>query len=196
MTCAALPIASPAAVTSGYGWRNRPSGPDLHTGIDLGAPRGTPVYAMLPGVVVVSAPSGELSGYGDVIVVQHGSALYALYAHLDRRSVARGAVVAPGQQLGAVGTSAGTRADPQKQFASSSSHLHLEFLNRWPPAGPDLDRLDVGQVLAALGVIVPPSGPLVQACTTTSRAPMVVRASTGSAAALLLFVALAAAFGR
>jgi murein DD-endopeptidase MepM/ murein hydrolase activator NlpD len=198
MACAALPIAPVGTVTSGYGWRNRPSGPDLHTGIDLGAPLGTPVYAMLPGQVVVSAPNGELSGYGETVVVQHGPTLFALYAHLSRRAVVRGAVVAPGQELGAVGTTAGTRDDPAGHFKSSGPHLHLEFLTRWPPSGRDKDRLNVGQVLGGFGVIVPGQGPLMRACggaaPSSTAQPMVARVSSGFGA-LVALLALSALFG-
>lgn len=163
MTCAALPIAA-SRVTSGYGWRNRPSGPDLHTGIDLGAPEGSPVRSMLPGRVVVSAPNGALSGYGQTVVIEHGPRLFSLSAHLQARTVTVGQSVAAGQQIGTVGRTAGTKANPGAVFATSGPHLHLEFLDAWPPAGRDLNRLDVGQVLGAFGVIVPPSGPLALAC--------------------------------
>lgn len=198
MRCASLPLAPPALVTSGYGWRNRPSGPDLHTGIDLGAPEGTPVLAMLPGVVVLSAPSGQLTGYGNTVVMQHGPELFSLSAHLERRTVATGQHVAQGEQIGAVGRTAGTRANPAAVFASSAPHLHLEFLRRWPPAGRDLDRLHVGQVLGAYGVIVPDRGPLALACSPSPSParPIAVQTSSVSQAApmgagALLFLLLA-----
>lgn len=171
MTCAALPIAPPGRVTSPYGWRNRPSGLDLHTGVDLGAPEGTPVYAMLPATVRVSAPSGQLEGYGNVVVLEHGPSLYSLSAHLQALQVSEGQQVSQGQQIGTVGRTAGTRDNPGKSFASSGAHLHLEFLRRWPPAGRDLDRLNPATVLGELGVIVPESGPLMQACVVPPSSP-------------------------
>lgn len=161
MRCAALPV--DGRVTSPQGWRNRPSGPDLHTGVDLGAPEGTPVYAMFDGLVKVSAPSGELEGYGNVVVLEHEDNC-SLYAHLATRAVVAGQRVTAGQQIGTVGRTAGTRQNPGAQFASSGAHLHLEFLSKWPPAGRDLDRLDVGEILANAGVIVPPTGPLQLVC--------------------------------
>jgi murein DD-endopeptidase MepM/ murein hydrolase activator NlpD len=171
MSCAALPIAPPGRVTSPYGWRNRPSGPDLHTGVDLGAPEGTAVYAMLPGIVRVSAPSGELERYGNVVVLEHTPSLFSLSAHLLARNVVQGERVSQGQQIGTVGRTAGTRADPSASFASSGAHLHLEFLRRWPPAGRDLDRLNPATVLGELGVIVPASGPLMLACAVVPSSP-------------------------
>lgn len=168
MRCAALPIATPGRVTSPYGWRNRPSGPDLHTGVDLGAPEGTPVFAMLEGTIRVAALSGVLEGYGNTVVIEHSPQLFALYAHLQRFFVGVGQRVQAGQLIGLVGRTNGTRAQPSRVFSESGAHLHLEFLSRWPPRAKDVDRLDVGAVLASLGVYVPASGPLVQVCAPSS----------------------------
>lgn len=169
MACAALPVSG--RVTSPFGWRWLNGRSDLHTGLDIGAPEGTPVYSMLPGVVVLSAAPGELEGYGNVIVVRHAPALFSLYAHLLGRLVDQGAIVNAGAELGAVGRTAGTRADPGKLFGASGAHLHLEFLDRWPPAGRDQNRIDPALVLGQLGVIVPHSGPLQLACNDTAPAP-------------------------
>lgn len=168
MQCAALPIAAPGRVTSPYGWRNRPSGPDLHTGVDLGAPEGTLVFAMLEGTVRVAALSGVLEGYGNTVVIEHAPQLFSLYAHLQRFFVGVGQRVQAGQLIGFVGRTNGTRAQPSRVFSESGAHLHLEFLSRWPPRAKDVDRLDVGQVLASLGIYVPPAGPLVQVCAPSS----------------------------
>lgn len=157
---ASTPLPSGARVSSPWGWRNRPSGRDLHTGVDLAADEGTPVYAVLPGRVVGAWRSGELSGYGQVIVLQHAPQLYTLYAHLSRRLVSPGDKVQAGQAIGEVGRTAGTRDDPGRVFDRSGAHLHFEFLERWPPSGRDEDRLQPGPILAQLGIIVPPSGPL------------------------------------
>jgi murein DD-endopeptidase MepM/ murein hydrolase activator NlpD len=150
---------------------------------------------MFSGRVVVAAASGELEGYGNVVVLEHGD--YSLYAHLARLDVAQGEIVHAGQQIGTVGRTAGTRANPAAVFSSSGAHLHLEFLDRWPPRGRDLDRLDVGQVLAAAGVMVPAQGPLQAVCgmvPQTLSTPQVrpVRASSGSGGAVVLLLALLA----
>jgi hypothetical protein len=150
-------------VSSPFGIRQLNGRSDLHTGVDVAASEGTPVAAMLPGVVVLAAPSGQVAGYGNVVVLQHGPALFSLYAHLSRMLVQRGAVVPGGAVLGQVGRTAGTPSDPAKLFDVSGAHLHFEFLSQWPPRGKDLDRLDPGPVLRALGIIVPQSGPLVLA---------------------------------
>ena len=185
MLCAALPVTG--RVTSPFGWRQLNGRSDLHTGVDLGAPEGSPVWAMLPGDVVVSAPSGQLSGYGNVVVLRHAAALFTLYAHLSARSVAVGQHVDAGALLGAVGRTAGTHEDPQRMFGTSGAHLHLEFLSRWPPAGRDLDRLDPGPLFAQLGIMVPSSGPLQRACmlpSSSSPAAAAVFAASSSAVQL------------
>jgi murein DD-endopeptidase MepM/ murein hydrolase activator NlpD len=174
VSCAALPLPPNARVSSPFGVRLLNGRSDLHTGVDVAASEGTPVFAMLDGVAVLSAPSGRVSGYGNVIVLQHGPALYSLSAHLSQRLVQAGALVQAGSPIGLVGRTAGTPTDPSKVFAESGSHLHFEFLSKWPPAGKDLDRLDPGPVLAALGIIVPSQGPLMLACSSSpsSSAPV------------------------
>jgi len=158
--CASLPVSG--QVSSPYGWRWLNGRSDLHTGVDIGAPEGTPVYALLPGRVVVAAPAGTLSGYGNVVVLQHGPALFSLYAHLSAVHVLEGQSVSSGAELGLVGRTAGTRDDPGRLFEVSGAHLHLELLSAWPPAGRDLDRIDPAVALPSLGIIVPTHGPLLQ----------------------------------
>lgn len=91
-----------------------------HPGADFAAPAGTPVYAVAAGKVVVSASSGGAGGaYGNHIVVDHGNNKFTLYAHLSTRNVWVGQEVAPGEKIGAVGSTG----------RSSGPHLHLELRN-------------------------------------------------------------------
>lgn len=135
-----------ARLASGFGVRFH--GTDLHTGIDLAAARGEPVRAVRAGVVVASVPSGanHFNRYGQTIVVLHPSnvtaPVWSLYAHLDSRTVSQGDRVTEGQQIGTVGDTAGTTAEPGRRFGESGTHLHFELLTRWPPSGVDRDRLD------------------------------------------------------
>ena len=85
----------------------------LHEGIDIAAPEGTPVLAALAGVVLLAS---ELSGYGRVVVLDHGADLATVYAHLACLDVAEGARVEAGGRLGAVGTSG----------RAFGAHLHFE----------------------------------------------------------------------
>ncbi|WP_190135357.1 M23 family metallopeptidase [Streptomyces longispororuber] len=88
-----------------------------HTGIDLAVPRGTPVYAVGAGVVVLARWSGP---YGKAVTVRMRDGHYAVYAHLSRISVHQGARVRAGTRLGSSG-STGRATGP---------HLHLEIRRR------------------------------------------------------------------
>jgi len=82
-------------ITSSFGWRwGR-----MHEGIDIGAPMGAPIGASASGRVIVAGWSG---GYGNLVVVSHGSIATA-YAHMSRIAVSVGQEVGRGTVLGAVG---------------------------------------------------------------------------------------------
>jgi murein DD-endopeptidase MepM/ murein hydrolase activator NlpD len=113
-----LPLGS-FRVSSPYGFRINPvtGAQQLHNGIDLAAPTGTPVYAVAPGTVRVSS-------YGDVngnwIQVDHGGGVATAYLHLQARYATPGQVVAAGQQIGTVGSTG----------RSTGPHLHfMVYLN-------------------------------------------------------------------
>lgn len=82
-------------------------------GMNIGAPRGTPVVAADSGTVAYAG--SEIPGFGNVVLVRHASGLMTTYAHLDRLFVQRDDVVARGDVLGAVGTSGGLDT-PQLHF--------------------------------------------------------------------------------
>jgi septal ring factor EnvC (AmiA/AmiB activator) len=69
-------------------------------GIDIKASVGTPVHAVAAGTAVYC---GWQDAGGNMVVVDHGSGYYTLYAHLSRFSVETGAAVEAGQQIGEVG---------------------------------------------------------------------------------------------
>jgi hypothetical protein len=85
----------------------------FHTGIDLAAHTGTPVYAAEAGVVHV-IPSA--SGYGNHVVIMHGNGWSTLYAHLSAFTVHEGDVVRRGDPVGLVGSTGN----------STGPHLHFE----------------------------------------------------------------------
>ncbi len=90
-------------LTSGFGYRKDPiSGArKFHSGIDIAAPRGTPVYAYTNGKVV-TAGWGNMTG--NYVVIDHGGGLRTQYLHLSSISVKVGQTVAVGQKLGGVGS--------------------------------------------------------------------------------------------
>jgi murein DD-endopeptidase MepM/ murein hydrolase activator NlpD len=104
-------------LTSPYGLRFRGIHPDIHRGVDLAAPLGTPVMAIKSGVVEYA---GEMSGYGQVIILRHGSSTRSVYGHLSRISVAKGDKVEGRQVIGLSGQSGN----------ASGPHLHFEVM-RW-----------------------------------------------------------------
>ncbi|MHB8717989.1 MAG: M23 family metallopeptidase [Candidatus Dormibacteria bacterium] len=110
------PYACPSHPWQGGGTR-------FHTGIDLAAPRGTPVYAVSGGIVHVVAGS---SGFGLHEVIDAGGGLAYLYGHLGTTLVADGSAVAPGSLIGFVGSTGN----------SSGPHLHFEVDSSGVPVNP------------------------------------------------------------
>ena len=128
------PVASPSgqftwpangSLTSPYGYRTHPIFGDtrLHTGIDIGAGYGSAVYAADSGVVTYV---GVMSGYGNVIVVDHGGGLSTTYNHLSAYSVGSGQSVGRGSTIGAVGCSG----------YCTGPHLHFEVRANGHPIDP------------------------------------------------------------
>ncbi|WP_263971743.1 peptidoglycan DD-metalloendopeptidase family protein [Leptolyngbya ohadii] len=112
----AFPLAIPAVLTSGFGWRIHPISGDrrLHTGIDLGAPMGTPVVAAAAGRVIAA---DDMGGYGLTVIVETAGGNYRnLYAHLSGIAVRPGVAVQQGTVLGWVGSTG----------YSTGPHLHFE----------------------------------------------------------------------
>jgi len=111
-------------VSSGFGHR-RPvgGGGSFHSGVDIRAQRGTPVRVASAGTV---AFAGRQSGYGSLVVVDHGAGIKTLYAHLSAMFVEEGARVKPGDVLGAVGSSG----------RATGSHLHYEVRVGGRPVDP------------------------------------------------------------
>ena len=119
------PIKNMYQVTSGFGRRYHPILKTLraHTGIDITAPKGTPVFATADGVV--SNDQGG-SGYGITVVLNHGYSYQTLYAHLSKKVVKTGQRIKRGQLLGYVGNTG----------LSMGSHLHYEVLKGGTPVNP------------------------------------------------------------
>ena len=124
----ASPVQS-APVTSGFGWRTHPVYGDerFHAGIDLGVAGGTPVQAADGGTVTFAGVSGSMtSGYGQLVVVDHGNGRETYYAHLGNISVHEGQQLKPGQVLGKVGSTGGV----------TGAHLHFEVREHGEPVDP------------------------------------------------------------
>ncbi|MDR0624072.1 MAG: M23 family metallopeptidase [Treponema sp.] len=102
------------AITSPYGFRKSPftGARQFHSGLDIGAPAGTPIRAAMPGRVSVA---GWDDVFGNYVVVSHHSGYRTLYAHLSVIRVKSGAYVGTGERIGDVGSTG----------LSTGSHLHF-----------------------------------------------------------------------
>ena len=85
----------------------------LHRGVDIKAPKGTPVHAAAAGTV---AFSGRQSSYGRVIKIDHPNGLRTVYAHNSSNFVSAGQHVKAGAVIGAVGQTG----------RATTNHLHFE----------------------------------------------------------------------
>ncbi len=84
----------------------------LHNGIDLAAPAGTPIYAAYDGTVVAAAYTAAMGNY---IMIDHGDGLYTIYMHASALYVSKGQGVKAGDHIAAVGTTG----------RSTGNHLHF-----------------------------------------------------------------------
>ena len=115
-----------AQVTQNFGKRryfnNEPRAP--HSGIDIKAPKKTPVYAVNSGKVAL-----VLKHYfsGNVIFIDHGESLVSMYAHLNSVNVKIGQSVKKGEMIGRVG-STGRATGP---------HLHFSMYLNTHPINPN-----------------------------------------------------------
>ncbi len=121
-------------MTSPFGARFHPlrQAVIFHEGVDLAGPAGQPVYATGDGVV--ESTQINFSGYGNVIVIDHGFGYKTRYAHLKEIKVTAGQVVIRGDKIGTLGNSG----------LSTGPHLHYEVIyrgtqiNPWNYLNPDI----------------------------------------------------------
>jgi len=112
-------------VVSGFGQRTDPisgSG-EFHKGIDIDGWTGERIYAADGGVIVYAGSKG---GYGNMVMIDHGSDLVTVYAHLSSIIVRAGQRISRGNTLGYVGSSG----------YSTGSHLHFEVRKKGTQVDP------------------------------------------------------------
>jgi len=111
--------ARPAAgyISSGFGWRVHPIYQSVmfHSGTDLAAGCGVPIYAARGGQIIYAAPLGT---YGNFILIDHGGGISTGYAHIanGKTFVKIGEQVSTGTHIADVGSTGG----------STGCHLHFE----------------------------------------------------------------------
>ncbi len=119
-----LPVPSDQFVlTSPFGNRVSPftRATDFHKGLDLSAPKGTPVYAAADGVVTYAgrypiSQSVAWWRFGNVVTIKHADRFVTIYAHCDSVKVSAGQTVSQGEVVATVGNTGW----------STNSHLHYE----------------------------------------------------------------------
>jgi len=107
-------------LTSTFGKR----GSRKHDGIDIGTPKGTPIYAAADGQVVFS--DWGPTGYGLMVIIKHKNHLTTVYAHNSKNWVRKNAWVKRGQRIASVGSTG----------RSTGPHLHFEVRNDSHPRNP------------------------------------------------------------
>ncbi len=120
-------------ITSKFGRRNHPilGYSKMHTGIDFGAPTGTPVSSAGDGVVVKAGWNGA---YGNYVEIKHNGQYSTAYAHLSKIQVKAGQKVRQRQRIGSVGSTG----------RSTGAHLHYEVIS----GGKKINPLSVKQLPA------------------------------------------------
>lgn len=104
-------------IVSGFGQRFHPilKYRRMHTGIDISAPKGTPIYATADGVIEFT---GRKGGYGNCVMINHDYGYETLYGHMKEYIVKRKEHVKRGQIIGYVGTTG----------LSQAPHVHYEVI--------------------------------------------------------------------
>jgi murein DD-endopeptidase MepM/ murein hydrolase activator NlpD len=117
------PVSGP--ISSEFGARSSPYGHgyEFHPGLDIRATSGTPVAATGVGIVVFA---GRISGYGNMVVVDHGFELKTVYAHLSAVYTDVGQRVQAGEVVGTVGQTG----------RATGPHLHYEVRVGAAPVDP------------------------------------------------------------
>lgn len=100
-----------------------------HTGLDIGAPSGSPIVAATDGRVEWASPD-TLHGYGNYVLLDNGKGYETLYAHMSRFACKAGDVVHQGDVIGYVGATG----------YAFGAHLHFEvrYLGKWVDPEPFL----------------------------------------------------------
>jgi murein DD-endopeptidase MepM/ murein hydrolase activator NlpD len=106
---------SRSRINSVFGVRRHPRyhTSEFHSGVDIEAHVGDEVMAVAPGAIIFA---GRQTGYGKVIIIEHGGRLCSVYAHLSTLKVAKGEKVPAGFCIGYVGMTGN----------STGAHLHFE----------------------------------------------------------------------
>lgn len=112
-------------ITSPYGWRTHPifGTQRYHSGIDIAGDYGDPIKAADGGIV---SDASWWSGYGNMVVIDHGGNIQTLYGHCSQLLVSEGQHVSKGQVIALVGATG----------YATGPHLHFEVRQNGSPVDP------------------------------------------------------------
>jgi murein DD-endopeptidase MepM/ murein hydrolase activator NlpD len=117
-------------ITSGFGYRTHPiyKSRRMHTGVDIGADKGTPIHAAGAGQVIAAKTFG---GYGKCVMIDHGTDAHGrnvvtLYGHMSKITCNVGDKVSTKTKIGEVGSTG----------ISTGNHLHFEVRINGDPVDP------------------------------------------------------------
>lgn len=119
-----------------------------HKGVDYAAPTGTPIKATGNGRVTFR---GKKGGYGNTVIIQHGSTYTTLYAHMSRfaRGIKSGSRVQQGQTIGYIG-STGLATGPHLHYEFRVNGQHRNPLTVKLPKSAPLPKNELPQFVAAI----------------------------------------------
>lgn len=113
-------------LSSGFGMRVHPryGSKMFHSGIDLSAPRGTPIHATADGIISFS---GWSKGNGNIVVIEHGHGFSTVYAHNTKNLIKVGQTVKRGQKIATTGSTG----------VSTGPHVHYEVWKNGERVNPE-----------------------------------------------------------
>ena len=114
-------------ISSGYGERKDPfsNKRQFHKGIDIACPTGSSVVAAAAGKIIFA---GKMSGYGNLIIIEHQNGYRSMYGHLKSYSVKEGQAVMRGEVIGFSGATGNV----------TGPHLHFEVNRKGKTLNPHI----------------------------------------------------------
>jgi septal ring factor EnvC (AmiA/AmiB activator) len=107
----------PGRISGRFGQPARAGSPTLRNGVEIGAAEGSRVQAVHSGTV---SYADAFTGFGNLVILDHGGNNYTLYGYLDSITAQRGDVVEAGTELGRVGTAPADRPPCTSRCASTA----------------------------------------------------------------------------